>query len=153
MALDPRQSTMTGPPRGLLVWCVSTFVAIAALPLYLPLSLVASLGPLDAQPWPLTLVVLAAAATSAWVALRGRRHLPGALRDLMVSGAVMAILGAGGWVGYVEVLSGTLAPDRAPELGAQAPTFEVTDPEGRTFSLGRALEAGPVLLVFYRAHW
>jgi hypothetical protein len=153
MVEEPRQSTITERPRGLLIWCLGTFVAIAALPLYLPLSLVVSLGSLDAEPLPLTLVVLAAAAASAFVALRRRRQVGEALRAVMISGAVMAILGAGGWVGYVEVLSGTLAPDRGPELAAKAPLFEVTDPEGRTFSLARALEAGPVLLVFYRAHW
>lgn len=134
------------------VWALGTFVAIAALPVYLPSSLLTGLGSLAAEPWPLTaLVVLGAAASWAGVLVVRGRVLP-LLRRTMVTGAVLASLGCVGWVGYVEVLSHQLAGDRAPQVGDLAPDFALVDPEGRAWQLS-AFRGGPVVLLFYRAHW
>ena len=47
------------------------------------------------------------------------------------------------------------APDQIRPLliGSAAPGGVLPDAAGGEFDLGEALEAGPTVLVFYRAHW
>ncbi len=47
------------------------------------------------------------------------------------------------------------APDQIRPLliGSAAPGGVWPDAAGEEFDLGEALEAGPTVLVFYRAHW
>jgi peroxiredoxin len=38
-------------------------------------------------------------------------------------------------------------------VGQQAPDFQATDADGRTFQLSEELKKGPVVLIFYRGQW
>ncbi|MDP9455804.1 MAG: peroxiredoxin family protein [Actinomycetota bacterium] len=40
-----------------------------------------------------------------------------------------------------------------PVVGEKTPNFELPDEQGRIFNLARELEAGPIVLVFYRGDW
>ena len=42
---------------------------------------------------------------------------------------------------------------RMIQPGEQAPDFELPDQDGRPWRLSDQLQAGPVLLVFYRGDW
>lgn len=42
---------------------------------------------------------------------------------------------------------------RAPQVGAQAPDFELPAPNGDTVRLSALLRGGPVVLIFYRGEW
>jgi peroxiredoxin len=42
---------------------------------------------------------------------------------------------------------------RAPNVGAQAPAFELPDTQGQSVALDNLLAGGPVVLVFYRGAW
>lgn len=43
--------------------------------------------------------------------------------------------------------------NKAPAVGDLAPNFELPDQDGNPVSLAAALDAGPVVLVFYRGEW
>jgi len=64
-----------------------------------------------------------------------------------IAGAQLAALAFSCWAFFVFArLPATHVPERAPD-------FTLPDQDGRPVSLARELQAGPVLLVFFRGHW
>lgn len=43
--------------------------------------------------------------------------------------------------------------EEAIKIGAQAPSFELPDPDGKLISLESLLDKGPVVITFYRGSW
>jgi hypothetical protein len=43
--------------------------------------------------------------------------------------------------------------EKALAVGSRAPGFALPPSTGGTWSLGNALQRGPVVIVFYRGHW
>lgn len=43
--------------------------------------------------------------------------------------------------------------ESTPKVGQIAPDFELTDSRGDTRRLSELVEAGPLVLIFYRGHW
>jgi len=53
----------------------------------------------------------------------------------------------------IEELRASFALERAIRTGDEVPDFTLPDPQGRNVSLGALLEAGPVVVTFYRGGW
>jgi peroxiredoxin len=53
----------------------------------------------------------------------------------------------------VEELKRTFVREAVPSMGDRAPDFELLDASGQALGLSGLLEAGPVILVFYRGGW
>ena len=144
-----------GDPLWLWSWCFACFIGTVGLLLYLPMSTLPSLEGLSEEPTMLTVVygLAAAACTGIWLHIRHRPLFAGELRRPLQLGTLAAIIGFSGYCTYVYAFSQSLAiAERAPQVGDQAPDFQITDPEGFVWSL-EDFEGTPVLLVFYRGHW
>jgi hypothetical protein len=139
----------------LWIWCLSSFIGTVGLFIYLPMSTLPSLEQLSEQPTLLTAVygVSTAICVGIWVKTRSHPIFSGALKTPLLVGTLAAAIGFSGYCTYVYAFSQTLATaDQAPQIGEMAPDFEITDPEGFTWSLDD-FRGTPVLLVFYRGHW
>ena len=141
--------------KRLLPWAWGSFFGAVALPAYLSASTRLELEQWSEDPTLWTLVVVCSACVALGVAVRvwGEPSWR-PLRQIVLSGAVAAVLGVGAYGWYVYWFSSaTLASGAdAPEVGTQAPLFSIEDPAGRTFALEDQL-GSTVLLVFYRGHW
>jgi hypothetical protein len=94
---------------------------------------------------PALVMAIGGLALTIWAFCRDRR------RRIRLFGFINGALFVFVLLGFF-VLTG-LPPATAPALAQQAPDFAIPDHEGREFSLTQALDAGPVLLIFYRGDW
>ena len=137
------------------LWALGTFLAAIALPVYLSASTWPEFEAVSESPTAWTALVLLGLAAAVAVAARSWSR-PGwrQLRGVLLSGAIAGLLGVSAYGSYVYwYSSATLASgEAAPAIGARAPAFEITDPEGRVRSLD-AYAGKTLLLVFYRGHW
>jgi len=151
-------SSQLHPARVLLTvgpWALGTFIAATALPVYLSASTRLDMEGISESPARWTVLVLLGLVAA--VAVVGRTWSLAAwrpLRTVLLSGAVAGMLGTSAYGTYVYWFSSaTLASGAgAPAIGARAPAFEITDPDGRVRSLD-AYAGKTLLLVFYRGHW
>jgi len=144
------------PERLLLwVWCICCFVGTTCIFIYLPMSTRPSLEALSENPTRLTLLFGFCTLTCLGlvIATWKRPNFSGGLRTPLLVGTAASILGFSGYSTYVYAFSQSLAvAEAAPQVGEIAPDFQVTDPEGREWSLD-TFRGSPILLVFYRGHW
>jgi len=139
----------------LWAWCTCCFIGSVSIFIYLPMSTRPSLEQLSEHPTPLTLLFGLSAGTSLGILLATWKRAPftGGLRRPLLVGTAASVLGFSGYSTYVYAFSSTLAvAESAPQVGDIAPDFELTDPEGRAWSL-QTFRGSTVLLVFYRGHW
>jgi len=138
----------------LWTWCITTFLGVVCLLIYLPMSTNPDLEALSESPHPLTAAFLMATVISLvcckWLLHRSAttQHLASLLR----MGTIAAVLGCLSYNSYVYAFSQTLPDSDAPEIGDLAIDFEVTDPDGRHCRLSD-FRGSTVLLVFYRGNW
>ena len=139
----------------LWAWCFCCFIGTVCIFIYLPMSTRPSMEQLSEHPEPLTLFFGLCASASAGIVWATWRRAPfaGRLRAPLLVGTAASVLGFAGYSTYVYGFSQTLATaEAAPQVGAVAPDFKVTDPEGREWSM-QTFRGSPVLMVFYRGHW
>jgi hypothetical protein len=94
---------------------------------------------------PALVMAVGGLALTIWAFSRDRR------RRIRLLGFINGALFVFVFVGFFALTG--LPPATAPALAQQAPDFAIPDHEGREFSLTQALDAGPVLLIFYRGYW
>jgi len=62
-----------------------------------------------------------------------------------------------GWIDMMEAVHHDLeasgAADRAPEVGDNAPIFQLPDMSGEFVDFRKVIAGGPVILSFYRGGW
>ncbi len=139
---------------GLGAWCITTFIGVVCLLIYLPMSTRPEMESLSESPHLLSaaflLATLGSLATSAWLIRRPATtpHLASLLR----TGSIAAVLGCLSYNSYVYAFSQTLPDSNAPDIGDVAIDFEVVDPDGRHWRLSD-FRGSTVLLVFYRGNW
>lgn len=136
-------------------WALGTFLAAAALPVYLTASTRPELEAISESPTAWTAaVLLGLLAVVGVVGGTWSRAAWRPLRPVLLSGAVAGMLGVSAYGTYVYWFSSaTLASGAAaPDIGQRAPAFSITDPEGRVRSLD-GYAGKTLLLVFYRGHW
>jgi hypothetical protein len=139
----------------LWIWCICCFAGTVCIFIYLPMSTRPAMEQLSEHPGPLTLIFGLCAGISVGIvgATWQRPPFAGGLRKPMLIGTAASVLGFTGYSTYVYAFSQTLATaEAAPQVGSVAPDFQVTDPEGREWSL-QTFHGAAVLLVFYRGHW
>ncbi len=82
---------------------------------------------------------------SAWAVLRdGRKKIKG----MLAANVVLTLTFAYAMFGYAQLPSG-----RGIVVGQIAPSFALSDSQGRTVELLDQATRGPTLLVFYRGYW
>jgi len=124
-----------------------TFTRIAAI------NLQTNLMDFSRNPLVLSIVfgVMTAISLAITIGVRNNPLFQGSLRKVMTSGTVTAVIGLSLYGLYVGPLSTMNRAEGVPQVGEQAPDFEITDPTGRTWRLSDF--RSDVLVVFYRAFW
>ena len=142
------------PKRGALsLWAVGAWLAICGPPLCLmvtPLS--GAFETLKAWAWLTTPLIVGGAALTCLLGPFVSRRAGMVPRSVAASTAVLAILGASLFLGYVHWLSYRLPEGSGVTPGQMAPEFSATSPDGATFTLSEH-RGKRIALIFYRGMW